>query len=477
MEATFRLLVDASWKKRGVEEITIGSALSLESRRSYQCADLRQVLGDVCPRKAREATLLLPVTSYPKRPLLGFDVSAPDRTTAFLPPRAALAEVEAAFVMWLARQSGISTTAGVRRLLVKICEFTPGRWEKTRRGHRRLRDAVQAHLLDEAGWTLSSDVIARWQDLLQPAAAALAGAIDQPGDPDSSAENPLLAVPLLLNEQRLTEDAIPPLLEEFAAFVQHCETRSAASPLAPHAMLAEYGRRWDAMIECTVPLDGPFIVRAAERRPLDVTLFGRVDLDLTIGDAVSNHVVARVADENVWIKAQDAFAVDGTPLDSRVLDGRRVTREEVAIYTAQPAREYRIRLRLRLVTAGAIRWVYAVIAALITASVAILLRRWPTVTPTDLAVIVIPTTFAASLAVTRERTSLATRLQRGPRDVLLALTALLWTLVVTLYMDDTQVSGHSGQDRCGRICHTPGVRSDSLKSAHHVRRADGEEHR
>ncbi len=476
-EVTFALLSDASWKTRGVEEITVGSALSMTSRRSYQCADVGAALGSLRPR-ARTATLLLPVTTLPKRPLLGFDVSVPDRQVAFLPPRAALAEIEAEFVLSLARQTGVVATPALRTLIVAVCGFTPGSW--TLLGTKRpLTDRLAHFVTANTGWHLDRDLVATWIDAQRPARELLARALGLPPDNASSSENPALAMPFVRTALGIGPHDVLGLIEEYTAFVRRCASAPESLPFAAHAVLAEYGRRWELMVECTVPLDGPFIVRVAERRPLELSRRGHATFDVTVGDAVSNHTVVRVADESVRIRtgSVEQRAVDDLRLPDGYFDNVRETAEEVALYTASEAREYRMFLRLRLATTQGLPTVVLVVA-LTLLSALLMVSEWRRLSAADLAVLVIPTTFAASLAVTRERTTLAAHLQRARRAWLVMSIAALWALVALWYVADTEAGQRFPEPAaCARTVTPPVLTSRTDPSGDQRRRCDGEEHR
>ncbi|HWL35939.1 MAG TPA: hypothetical protein VNQ77_07075 [Frankiaceae bacterium] len=472
-DVPFALLANGEWKKRGVEEITIGSAQSVESRRSFQCADLGDALGSLRPRGATHASVVLPLTTLPKRPLLGFDVSAPDRTVANLPPRGALAELEAGFVCRLADAGGIRVDDTMRLLITKICEFSPGRWT---RWYPDLpyETRVAGYVESQTGWRLADDVVKQWLDAVAPARASLADAVGLPPDPDSSAENPVLVVPLVQAVAGIGPDDVLPLLRRYARFVERCTALDHVEPFAPHAMLAEYGRVWEVMIECTVPLDGPFIVRMSERRSLNLSGDGVADLEVTTGDALSNHTVVRVIDENVCLGKPDAIAIDGSPLREDEFDSVRFTAEEVATYASGPDREYRIKMQIPLTVVGHVGATNTVVAALTLLSIVLVLRGWSAIDAADLAVLVIPTTFAASLAVTRERTTLASHLMGRSRLVVLVLTTLLWVLVGAHYLGDTEVS----RAGCASISVTPPGLAEPQDLRHErARRCDGQEHR
>jgi hypothetical protein len=122
--------------------------------------------------------------------------------------------------------------------------------------------------------------------------------------------------------------------------------------------------------------------------------------------------------------------------------GIRRSREHFGLYTSEPGRDALGLLRFRLKAPSSIRLVTATILLLTWAAVALIavsLCRG-TLSNNDLAVLAVPTTFAASLLLTRERNSLALRLQRLGRLGTALATIALWTLAAYAYLGDHLVS-------------------------------------
>jgi hypothetical protein len=446
---TTTLLSDGEWRSRSVEDVSLGSERWITSRRSLQVAPLFDFLrGFLCCDDVEQATLLLPVATLPKGPLLSFDVTAPDLVTAYLPKRRVLAEREAHFVVATAAAHDIAVSARLQELLTAICEFTPGIWQGWDRDqpnplHSYLSDAVQQ--------SLPESLVASWAATVAPASAALAAELDEGAQDASSAENPLLAIPLLLRGGRLDVPDVGSLLEEFAEFISKCASATPSGTYTPHGLLAEYGVRWEAMVHCTVPLHEPFLARMSEQRLLSVGRRGTTRITVTTADAASNHIVVRVTDPHVEIHGTPQgrrrlrqprqqqiplFSALGVPLEEAHFEGVRKTREQWSLYGSAPDREYQVEIRPRLKLSQPYLSANLSVEALTGVACVLVAVRWGCLTAADLAVIVIPTTLAAAFLVTRDTTTLATRLQRATRLRTTALVVVLWAMVALAYALD-----------------------------------------
>lgn len=95
------------WRVRAVERIEMGSATSCMRRRSLLVAPLRDVIGGLLPRHGRieSARLTLPVASFPKGPLVDFDVTAADQPAQLLPRAEVCNLLLVAIPAWRARSA------------------------------------------------------------------------------------------------------------------------------------------------------------------------------------------------------------------------------------------------------------------------------------------------------------------------------------------------------------------------------------
>lgn len=162
---TTRLLDDPyAWRVRAVERIEIDSGTHCLRRRSLQCAPLRPLLQQVCPLGAAQAAwLVLPVVSMPKGALLDLDITGPEGTTGFLPPRIEIAAREAHLLRSVAAVAGLALPPDVDALLVAALAFTEGPWQATagRTRASRLRRYLQDGVPDE----VSQQTQQQWMQL------------------------------------------------------------------------------------------------------------------------------------------------------------------------------------------------------------------------------------------------------------------------------------------------------------------------
>lgn len=439
-----------AWRIRSVEGLNIGSAQLCVQRRTLQVAPLNGVIG--FPKDAQSVRLLLPVDSAPKRPLLGFDIKV-DEKPAYLLPRVVVAGLQAEHVVALSRAEGVDIESSARELIEAMCAFTPSIWERYRRFGTTRSNALSRYLRDGLGDALAisrsgdptgvgkvSDVRALLDGLLRE--GELIGQVlrrlGTPHDPDSSAENPLLALPVLAEKIRVLDGR--ELLAAVTA-LRHGVERLGSRPQGSQALrtLAAYGVRWPVIADCEVPTSRPFLVRMQHETPLKVGRWTRRGvLPVSIGDARSNHVIVSSSDPDVEIAKVGLRGEDGRRIQRTLVAGIRSSRDRFAFYLADPGRDLlgtlSVRLRVPLaVKAGSI--VVGAVSLMALAVLASSLVLGGTVSVASLAVLTLPTTFAASLLLTRERTSLSRRLQWIGRSVAGVSTLGLWALVTVSWLN------------------------------------------
>lgn len=311
-EVLLRLLEDPdAWRIRVVEQLTVGSARFCTRHRSLQAAPLHPLLGEVA-HGHETAYIALPIERLPKGPLLAYDVTV-DGQPAYVAPRGATAEVEAAHVINLAVDEGVDTDDVTGHFLRAICEFTPWPWKSVRSRHplstRRAmwtylqeglapislpeRAAVglglwaRARRLIEAGVTAAALTTALWlrkkfpglrgryawiprppktpfaltlqqvKDLrvdAQAVGGCLRSALGEGASRTSSADNPLLAAPLLAQGGHVAslQDLID-ALKGLRAFVEALAEQVEHPRHSPALVaLADFGRRWETIVSCEV---------------------------------------------------------------------------------------------------------------------------------------------------------------------------------------------------------------------------------
>lgn len=435
------------WRERHVEELVLGGGHHLRVRSTYQL-DIPDdwFTGLLAP--AKTVNVLLPVATREKRPLLAFDVMTSSGAPAHLVPRSVVAPIEQAYLELVAERLGVSALcAGISPdLLTSICHFSPGIFESFVRLHDT--HALLAYLqkgLPEVPVTLQA--VASWLEVIAEPAQTLVDALNEPAPRLSSSENVLLALPDLEDRPRSTGD-VEAILEKYAAAV------SAIADAGAHGFLvqlAEYGRRYELLVEVAVPVGVPSTITIAEDRPLRTGLnperwwwpAGRSVQLYGLKDASSAHLEIRVTDHALRIKD----AVLREPLGSEVpfgsIEATRVTAETVSFYSSVDTRSDIVHVELRIgATLGLVTTSWGLVVLVIASSV----LAWTLddlgssereAYLAELALLAVPTTLAATLVLTRDQTALAARLLRVPRTALIVMTASLWLIVMAKLAGET----------------------------------------
>jgi hypothetical protein len=433
----FLELLDSThvWRERLVRELRFGNRNHVRAISSYQIdfpPALLEKHGQAS--EARTANILIPLTTRPKGPLLNFSLSGPGGSPATLTSRASIAALQAEYLGALAESSAVSGILCSRidsQLFESICVFTPGFFNDSffRDGNGDIAVALAEYLTSGLDLPVGVEDVRRWRRKTAQAGAILAERLREPPDPLSSSEEVLLALP---HNPRL-----PASIDEIGSLVDgYHEAILAADEAADEQFLvalAEYGRRYEVVIEVEVPLLEPSRVKIEEDLPLRVKHRGLrswVGQEFPLGDARSTHLEARSDDPNVEAidyQIQDLHGRDA----SGWLESIRLTREALSLYGSEPGRPYFAVLWLRLGVARSLRiGAWLLLVANLVAIVAVPFIGFSGSVGDRLAVLAIPTTIAATFALVREQTALAARLQWIPRMLLAATTVALWLEVV-----------------------------------------------
>ena len=245
---------------------------------------------------------------------------------------------------------------------------------------------------------------------------------------DSASECVLLAAPFMPARPASKEDR-DLLVERFASAV-------ASMSVGARQVLAEYGRRWEVIIDTTVPIDRLCSVAIEEKRPWERRRSSsRMKQAVPWGDATTTHVEIRSADHAVVIDRPEVADVIGQRVGIAVGDWIRETADAIAIYASDLDRPYFATIAVRVRVRGVSRAVFALLFALLfalTATAAVVAARLPDgVDLVDsLALLTFPLTLAGALLLSRETTPLAERLLPNKRIALAAAMTILWTITV-----------------------------------------------
>lgn len=358
------------WHDRLVTELRFGSRNHVRVASSYQI-EFPPALLDRYEglRQARTANVLLPLTTRPKRQLLNFSLSGPGASSATLTSRVSIAALQAQYLTLLAKTSSASgeLLAGIDpQLYESICLFTPEFFQGTfLKDHGRDRESALAHYLSSGlGWDVLNADVERWLARTERVGKVLAGRLSESHDPVSSSEEVLLAIPL--------NSALPNGVAEIDALVDgYCDGVEAADRAADEQFLvalAEYGRRYELVVEVEVPVLEPCRIKVEEDVPLELKL--RFPFQSWVGhsfplrDARSSHLEARLDDPNVEVANYEVNDLEGKEVKAW-LEAIRHTREALVLYSSEPGRPRFATLWLRLSVTRPLM-------------IAALLLRWPT---------------------------------------------------------------------------------------------------
>jgi hypothetical protein len=416
-DVTVALLADPSaWRVRVVEQIDVDSPVSVLRRRSLQCAPLRPVLRELLRGPDREALLVLPYALVPKGPLLDFDVTGPGGSAAFLVQRVDIATREIALLDAMATAAGLPLPPAARVVVEAALGYTEVQW-------REFRPEIVEYLAEGTGRDVSSPDLHEWSAISREVGTLLAPFSDLPEPLDSAVENPALVVPSLVAGGY---DAVGEALDAYRALVRQAALRPDETTGPFLRTLVRYGTHYDLMAVTRVPLDEPFLVKIADRRPVRLSpVLNDGEQSVALRDARSNHIALRVTDPNARLSKVEATTPDREDLAYGAFTARS-TAQVYAFYAFEPDRDEHIALRFRVSTLRRLQLVpYAVVLALLVLSVAILVfdpsRR-------DVALVAAPATFAASILLAREPSALGSRLRRVSTFLVVAATGLLLSI-------------------------------------------------
>jgi hypothetical protein len=435
------------WRERLVEELTFESDTHVRVQSTYQIEFPPDLLRDyVCDlERTREVHVLVPLTTRPKRALLNFDLVGAGGRPAHLVSRSSTASLQRDYLKWMAAKTSAPFAADnvqIDALFKAICEFSPDVWRSylTKEPSRPL--ALQAYLKDGLAARMATaptgGQIRAWSDASLAIGQMIWRAAGQnERDELSAAHDVLLALPLM-DELPSDPSGIDALLASLhAALVRLVPGREENDHLL-FAQLAEYGVRYELLVETTVPILEPATIKLSEDRPLrperriHAPWLGVTRQPFAINDARSMHLEARCGDP--YVRFRQRFKVrdhEKRELGLGPLESARITHESLSVYTSHSKRPPSADVRLRLLLPA---HVYAVAAMLsfLNIAAAVMATGVSGGGPTldRLAILAVPTTIAAAFALTREQTALASRLIAGPRWVLILTTLVLWTVVI-----------------------------------------------
>lgn len=444
---TFALLDDTRlWRQRAVHELVLRDSDHVATSVAYQVKLPLEVARRYRPGASvgDDVRLRLPLTFRPKQLLLDVDFVGAHGAPVTLLLRHEIAEMQ---TQYLAHVDGtpVSSQPAGGGLWSAVSAMTPAEWQRLR--HRFEIEALAAgipsckvearpHALAEylniaLGFEIDVAAVKEWVTRSDNARLTLIRALGEGDDPDSSSECILLAVPFMPVKPESGSD-IDDLVDEHCLAVNSMHSRDSRCL----QVLAEYGRRWEVIIDTTVPAGVPCSIKMHEQRPWADAPSPDVTQELAFGDAATTHIEIRAADHSVELdkpRVMDVAAGD-TMLDK--CDEIRTTADAVAIYASGEERPYLAKVGVSTRTRRTHRWIITCLLFLIVlagAAAAVLPDEEDLVE--SLALLTFPLTLAGVVVLSREATPLAERLLRRWRFVLSVAIVGLWvTTLVRLVM-------------------------------------------
>ena len=443
---TLALLDDTlAWRHRMRKELEFGSGDHVRVTTRYHVHFLRPLLSSfVRSPRAEWARVLLPLTTRDKAMLLRLRVLGPEGAPAHRLARKSSAAIQAEYLRRLALTSPAGdamlgpqvpargspeaefTTVMRSRLFEAICVFMPDMVKKLTNREADGPANLASYLTSGLGFDIGVGHVRRWWTPATQAGQILAEALDEPPDPFSSSEMVLLALPRMDPLPRTVQE-IDELVDAYLAGLQAARDAGDRSFLIA---LADYGRRYEIIVDTRVPLNEPATLALVEDRELHLSPAGWTVQEVAFGDARSSHVEARTTDHTVQITQFDVRDVHDQPLAPAWIEGLHWTSEALQLYSSEPGRPYYIRLRLRFTAARSLQVTGLMLASITALAAVIALLTGEEHLVSVLALLTVPTTLAAALALVREQTALAARALARVRLVIEVSIGLLWVVVL-----------------------------------------------
>ena len=410
------LLRPLDWRVRAVEQLVIESATSCRRARSLQSAPLAPVLGSVVDlAEAERAWVALNVAPMPRGPLFDFNIEGPFGQASLL-PRPEIASREAVFIGELADAAGVSPAPMVSSLLSVALGFTADDWSV------KSEADLARYLNDGIGDDLPDEFVTAWYRLGKDTSGVLSHRSDFP-DEVTAIFSPALAVPELLSAGILSSlEEADEVLVDYRDWLLKLESSADAhgeGSIAGDVLnsLADYAGSYDLIVALEVPLTLPFVVKYSERRSLRVATWGNgASQSLVIADAQTNHVSVQIEDPNVRLR--DVHAVNSEYDEAYGTFTTRQSQQIHAFYAHGLDRDYRVDLQFRLSLLPRLLVVPYVVAATLVA-LAFGLGFSAVNKLSDATLVVGPAGLAASILLTREPSTLGTRLRLVSSGVVL----------------------------------------------------------
>ncbi|MGW2044864.1 hypothetical protein ACWCPF_06735 [Streptomyces sp. NPDC001858] len=472
-QITFRLMDEPTrWRLRAVEEIDFPSTLFSERTRTIHVSSLGNALRfdpalnvHWADHKA-EAWLRLPVGSVPRRPPLGFELSIADKP-AYRVHRHKSSDLQARYLAHLTvllLQQGLAQKVPMNasallvdrrlvRFFMAIFAVDREQWYQANSffKHDVLKNYFRAAGI-VGGWIPATAEI--WERRDSPIRGLLNQLVGITFNKHNPSQNPLIALPLLKEIHDFDLDEVTEFNDIALGYLRKLKNYlGEVSRLAVHAppetsilaykillRYAQYGDFWVVMSDCRVPLGEPFTIRVQEKREVESGKRNILNEPVVYKDAQVNQISCRITTENVEFNKR-SFALlseDGSRRLSSYPEELFKSEELLVLASADPKRDRRIRVRVKLRPTHLVRLLQRIVLGSILAT-------WMTVvaygfnwihwlTAGNLSLLLLPTTFAGSLLLVKESSQLGATLMRRLRCWIAVLLAVLWGTVLLLYI-------------------------------------------
>jgi len=445
------------------DRFTLRSANRCLFQRSVEWGPLDGLLTSIVPATGRintdgalpdQVRILVPVMTTPKVAPAALAVTGPGGAAARVIPYPTSVAIQGNVVTLLAATLGTAPGGPARRMVDAIAQFRPGRLTGNlphlvpSNGAKLGADAIQEYLHESADLDVPIGVVRSWLAIVERTEALLLDALVEPFDALSSADNLLLALGELWRDRAvppvLDAPAIEAYLRAFAAWVDRlAEVGPAAVPVV--ATVAEYGRRMEVLVSVTIGSYEPFAVQMQEEfranlfRQSPVRATSRLPAVLSwspvalvdINPDSPGPYLARIGSEDSSIELVRPAIVDmvGQRVRRAFVEDVHRHREMYGFYSSDPRRPTPARLVVGLRLSADVSGGYVALLALLVASVTVCALP-VRLSAEALTVMALPPSFAATLLLTRESTTLAAWIVRPLRLVIFFLLVALMALLL-----------------------------------------------
>ncbi|MBP0452640.1 hypothetical protein J5Y04_24300 [Kitasatospora sp. RG8] len=480
----FKLLDDLpAWRVRSVEQVELTTAQLSKRERVIHVKPLREVdslqyLLRKTVGRGDSATLIIPIVNLPRFILLDFNITI-DGNSAYRFPRKETGEFEARYIRHLATEAKLSgeIDGQLEEFMAAAFTFPGSALEAKLMSARKksfdwradegdLEELIRKYVKDDFGPLVSDRTFERWQHRTTQISNLVRRYT--PKNLLSASENPLLALPQFMRNHNLTSRTVSRMLARLCRlltqaheFVQldeiaHPDNTSWARKFM--RAYSSYGQRWEVLTKCSVPLNEPFIIQVSDKRPIFFDPPGRryssrwpwlkdrlmptARQYVSFADARTNHFHIRVPDEGVEFVPSKCLAMREDymgPADKPSDENKE--KEHYSRYDAKVNREKRIWIdcRLRLTRLRLSMFLGLILATLLAVAMMvsygfICYNDQHKLNGSDVVAILIPVTFAASLLIVKETTTLTMHVKRAYQAFLMSSLLALWVLTFILYV-------------------------------------------